>query len=89
MKLKFDKHIFPAMGFAALASLLITGFFSLLVLISWWLAWVGVFVLLFPVAHSLVKKYKEGSYTFIDEFIKDMIEENDEDDSKPFKGRLE
>ena len=89
MKLKFDKHIFPAMGFAALASLLIAGFFSLLALISWWLAWVGVFVLLFPVAHSLVKKYKEGDYAFIDEFIKDMIEENDEDDSKPFKGRLE
>lgn len=89
MKLKFDKHIFPAMGIAALASLVIMGFFSLLALISWWLAWVGVFVLLFPVAHSLVKKYKDGDYTFIDEFIKDIIEENDEDDNKPFKGRLE
>jgi len=89
MKLKFDKHIFPAMGIAALASLVIMGLFSLLALISWWLAWVGVFVLLFPVAHSLVKKYKDGDYTFIDEFIKDMIEENDEDDNKPFKGRLE
>ena len=89
MKLKFDKHIFPAMGIAALASLVIMGFFSLLALISWWLAWAGVFVLLFPVAHSLVKKYKDSGYTFIDEFIKDMIEENDEDDNKPFKGRLE
>lgn len=89
MKLKFDKHIFPAMGIAALASLVIMGFFSLLALISWGLAWAGVFVLLFPVAHSLVKKYKDGDYTFIDEFIKDMIEENDEDDNKPFKGRLE
>ena len=89
MKLKFDKHIFPAMGIAALASLVIMGLFSLLALISWWLAWVGVFVLLFPVAHSLVKKYKDGDYTFIDEFIKDMIEENDEDNNKPFKGRLE
>ena len=89
MKLKFDKHIFPAMGITALASLVIMGFFSLLALISWWLAWVGVFVLLSPVAHSLVKKYKDGDYTFIDEFIKDMIEENDEDDNKPFKGRLE
>ena len=89
MKLKFDKHIFSAMGITALASLVIMGFFSLLALISWWLAWAGVFVLLFPVAHSLVKKYKDGDYTFIDEFIKDMIEENDEDDNKPFKGRLE
>lgn len=89
MKLKFDKHIFPAMGIAALASLVIMGLFSLLSLISWWLAWAGVFVLLFPVAHSLIKKYKDGDYTFIDEFIKDMIEENDEDDNKPFKGRLE
>lgn len=89
MKLKFDKHIFPAMGIATLASLVIVGFFSLLALISWWLAWAGVFVLLFPVAHSLVKKYKDGDYTFIDEFFKDMIEENDEDDDKPFKGRLE
>ena len=89
MKLKFDKHIFPAMGIAALASLVIMGLFSLFALISWWLAWVGVFVLLFPVAHSLVKKYKDGDYTFIDEFIKDMIEENDEDNNKPFKGRLE
>ena len=89
MKLKFDKHIFPAMGIAALASLVTVGLFSLLALISWWLAWTGVFVLLFPVAHSLVKKYKDGDYTFINEFIKDMIEENDEDDNKPFKGRLE
>ena len=89
MKLKFDKHIFSAMGITALASLVIMGFFSLLALISWWLAWAGVFVLLSPVAHSLVKKYKDGDYTFIDEFIKDMIEENDEDDNKPFKGRLE
>ena len=89
MKLKFDKHIFPATGITALASLVIMGFFSLLALISWWLAWAGVFVLLFPVAHSLIKKYKDGDYTFIDEFIKDMIEENDEDDNKPFKGRLE
>jgi hypothetical protein len=89
MKLKFDKYIFPAMGIAALASLVAVGFFSLLALISWWLAWAGVFVLLFPVAHSLVKKYKDGDYSFIDEFIKDIIEENDEDDNKPFKGRLE
>jgi hypothetical protein len=89
MKLKFDKYIFPAMGIAALASLVTVGFFSLLALISWWLAWAGVFVLLFPVAHSLVKKYKDGDYSFIDEFIKDIIEENDEDDNKPFKGRLE
>jgi hypothetical protein len=89
MKLKFDKYIFPTMGIAALASLVTVGFFSLLALISWWLAWAGVFVLLFPVAHSLVKKYKDGDYSFIDEFIKDIIEENDEDDNKPFKGRLE
>lgn len=89
MKLKFDKHIFPAMGIAAVASMAIVGFFSLLALISWWLAWAGVFVLLFPVAHSLVKKYKEEDYSFIDEFIKDMIEESDEDDDKSFKGRLE
>jgi hypothetical protein len=89
MKLKFDKYIFPAMGIAALASLVTVGFFSLLALISWWLAWAGVFVLLFPVAHSLVKKYKDGDYSFIDKFIKDIIEENDEDDNKPFKGRLE
>lgn len=89
MKLKFDKHIFPAMGFAAVAALVIVGFFSLLALISWWLAWAGAFVLLIPVAHCLVKKYKDGDYTFIDEFIKDMIEENDSDDDKPFKGRLE
>ena len=89
MKLKFDKHIFPAMGVAAVASLVIMGFFSLLALISWWLAWAGVFVLLFPVAHSLVKKYKDGDYSFIDEFIKDVIEENNNDDSQVFKGRLE
>lgn len=89
MKLKFDKHIFPAMGIAAAVSMAIVGFFSLLALISWWLAWAGVFVLLFPVAHGLVKKYKEEDYSFIDEFIKDMIEENDSDDDKPFKGRLE
>ena len=89
MKLKFDKHIFPAMGIAALASLVIMGFFSLLALISWWLAWAGVFVLLFPVVHSLVKKYKDGDYSFIDEFIKDVIEENNNDDSQVFKGRLE
>lgn len=89
MKLKFDKNIFPAMGLAALASLVIVGFFSLLALISWWLAWASAFVVFFPLAHSLTKKYKEGNYDFIDEFIKDMIEENDEDDDKPFKGRLE
>lgn len=77
------------MGIAAVTSLVIVGFFSLLALISWWLAWAGVFVLLFPVAHSLFKKYKDGDYSFIDDFIKDMIEENDEDDDKPFKGRIE
>ena len=43
MKLKFDKHIFPAMGVAAVASVVIVGFFSLLTLISWWLAWAGGF----------------------------------------------
>ncbi len=79
MKLKFDKHIFPAMGFAAIAAVVIVGFFSLLALISWWLAWAGGFVLLFPIAHCLVKKYREGGYTFIDEFVKDMIDENNSD----------
>lgn len=89
MKLKFDKYIFPAMGFAAVGALVIMAFFSLLNLISWWLAWVGVFVILFPIAHGLVKKYKEGDYVWIDDFIKEMIEENNKDDDKPFKGRLE
>lgn len=82
MKIKLDKEFLKVMGIAAVCSLAVTAALAILSLLSWGVVFAALMLLFMPLAQGAVKFYKKKNCMDLEDFFIELMETDDESDSK-------
>lgn len=82
MKIKLDKEFLKVMGIAAVCSLAVTAVLAILSLLSWGVVFAALMLLFMPLAQGAIKFYKKKNCMDLEDFFTELIETDDESDSK-------
>lgn len=82
MKIKLDKEFLKTMGIAAVCSLAVTVTLAILSLLSWGVVFAALMLLFMPLAQGAIKFYRKKNCTDLEDFFTELMEKDDEFDSK-------
>lgn len=82
MKIKLDKEFLKVMGIAAVCSLAVTATLAILSLLSWGIVFAALMLLFMPLAQGAIKFYKKTNCMDLEDFFTELMETDDESDSK-------
>lgn len=78
MKIKLDKQFLKVMGIAAVCSIIVTVFLSLLALISWGVVFAALMLLFMPIAQGGIKFYQQKRCSDLEDFFHYLMEDEKE-----------